>query len=59
MQHDNEINATNVVINYKKLESFLAYLEDKTEDVYKREVQQVIERFIKEEITPLNADIIE
>lgn len=53
MQYDNEVNATNVVINYKKLESFLAYLEDKTDDVYEREVQQAIERFLKEEITLL------
>lgn len=38
-----------VLVDYKELENFLAYLEDKTEDVYKREVKQAIERFLKEQ----------
>jgi len=42
------------VINYKELKSFLAYLEDKTEDVYEHEVQQAIERFLKEQVTKFN-----
>lgn len=46
------------VINYKELENFLAYLEDKTEDVYGREVEQAIERFLKEQVTKINGDII-
>lgn len=50
--------ATNAVVNYKDLESFLAYLEDKTEDVYKEEVQQAIERFLTDEITTMTDDII-
>ena len=35
-----------VLVDYKELENFLAYLEDKTEDVYEREVKQAIERFL-------------
>lgn len=46
------------VIDYKELESFLAYLEDKTEDVYQKEVRQAIERFMKEQIIEISADII-
>ncbi|SFA44125.1 hypothetical protein SAMN05216169_100911 [Anoxybacillus pushchinoensis] len=46
------------VIDYKELESFLAYLEDKTEDVYEREVHQAIERFLKEQVTRISGDII-
>jgi len=38
-----------VLVDYKELENFLAYLEDKTEDVYEREVKQAIERFLKEQ----------
>ena len=30
------------IIDYKELENFLSYLEDKTDDVYEREVQQAI-----------------
>jgi len=46
------------VIDYKELENFLAYLKDKTEDVYECEVQQAIERFLKEQVTTINSDII-
>lgn len=59
MKYQKQNYATNAVVNYKDLESFLAYLEDKTEDVYEEEVRQAIERFLTEEITPLNTDIIE
>ena len=38
-----------VLVDYKELENFLAYLEDKTKDVYEREVKQAIERFLKEQ----------
>lgn len=38
-----------VLVDYKELEKFLAYLEDKTDDVYQREVKQAIERFLKEQ----------
>jgi len=38
------------VIKYNELENFLAYLEDKTDDVYKYEVAQAIERFLTEEV---------
>jgi len=48
----------NAVIDYKELENFLAYLEDKTEDVYEREVKQAIERFLKEQVTTINGDIV-
>jgi|GEM_PF-6963762 len=46
------------VIDYKELENFLAYLEDKTDNVYQREVQQAIEQFIKEHVTTISGDII-
>lgn len=46
------------VINYKELENFLSYLEDKTDNVYKDEVKQAIERFIKEDVTEISADIL-
>lgn len=46
------------VINYKELENFLSYLEDKADDVYEREVQQAIKRFLDEQVTTLNDDII-
>lgn len=46
------------VIDYKELENFLAYLEDKTEDVYEREVKQSIERFMKEQVTTISSDIV-
>jgi len=46
------------VIDYKELENFLAYLEDKTEDVYEREVQQAIERFMTEQVTKISGDIL-
>ena len=48
----------NVVIDYKELENLLAYLEDKTEDVYEHEVKQAIERFLKEQVTTINGNII-
>lgn len=46
------------VIDYKELENFLNYLVDKSEDVYQREVQQAIERFLQEEVTTINGDVI-
>lgn len=47
------------VIDYQELENFLSYLEDKTEDVYQKEVRQAIERFKTEQITTMNSDIID
>lgn len=41
------------VVDYEDLQTFLAFLEDKTDDVYKREVYQAIERFLNEEITTI------
>ena len=46
------------VINYKELENFLSYLEDKTDDVYEREVQQAIKRFLDKQVTTVNGEII-
>ncbi len=46
------------VINYKELENFLSYLEDKTDDVYEREVKQAIERFMNEQVTKITGEII-
>lgn len=46
------------VIDYEELENFLAYLEDKTEDVYQKEVRQAIEQFKKEQITTMTSDLI-
>ena len=39
-----------VEVNYRELENFLRYLEDKTEDVYKKEVEEAIKRFLNEEV---------
>ena len=44
------------VINYKELENFLSYLEDKTDDVYEREVKQAIERFMNEQVTKITGE---
>src|SRR5699024_6095390 len=41
-----------------KLENFLSYLEDKTDDVYEREVQQAIKRFLDKQVTTVNGEII-
>ncbi|HBI0942867.1 TPA: hypothetical protein PEJ62_002890 [Staphylococcus aureus] len=46
------------VIDYKELENFLSYLEDKTDDVYEREVQQAIKRFLDKQVTTVNGEII-
>ena len=46
------------VIDYKELENFLSYLEDKTDDVYEREVQQAIKRFLDKQVTTINGEII-
>lgn len=46
------------VIDYKELENFLAYLEDKADEVYEREVKQAIERFMKEQVTKISGDIV-
>ena len=46
------------VVDFKELESFLNYLADKADDVYEREVQQAIKRFLKEQVTDLDGDII-
>ena len=46
------------VINYKELENFLSYLEDKTDDVYEREVKQAIERFMNEQVTKITGEIL-
>lgn len=46
------------VVNLKELENFFNYLEDKTNEVYQNEVQQAIKRFLTEEITTINSDII-
>jgi len=46
------------VIDYEVFENFLAYLKDKTDDVYQREVQQAIKQFLKDDVTTINADII-
>lgn len=40
-----------ITIEYHELKKFMDYLEDKTEDVYKREVQKSIERFLQEYTT--------
>lgn len=47
-----------VVVDFKELESFLNYLADKADDVYEREVQQAVERFLKEQVTRISGDII-
>lgn len=36
-----------VKVEKKELENFLYYLEDKTENCYKKEVQQAIKDFLK------------
>ena len=46
------------VVDYKELENFLSYLEDKTDNVYEREVQQAIERFMNEQVTTITGEII-
>ena len=46
------------VIDYKELENFLSYLEDKTDNVYEREVQQAIERFMNKQVTTITGEII-
>ncbi|HHW5195341.1 TPA: hypothetical protein ACU2I4_002939 [Staphylococcus aureus] len=46
------------IIDYKELENFLSYLEDKTDDVYEREVQQAIKRFLDKQVTTVNGEII-
>lgn len=48
----------NVVINSHKLEGILEYLSKKTKPAYKEEVDQAIQRFLKEQITSIDADII-
>jgi len=46
----------NVIIEFEKLENFLMYLEDKTQDVYEDEVKQAIDRFLKEQIIVVRTD---
>lgn len=46
------------VVDYKELENFLSYLEDKTDDVYEREVKQAIERFINQQVTKMTGEIM-
>jgi len=48
----------NVVINSQELEHFLKYLSNKTRSTYKEEIDQAIQRFLKEQITTIDADII-
>lgn len=48
----------NAVINSQELEDFLNYLSDKTESTYKDEVDQEIQRFLKEQVTTMDANII-
>src|SRR5699024_6998228 len=45
-------------VDNKELENFLSYLEDKTDDVYEREVQQAIKRFLDKQVTTVNGEII-
>lgn len=47
-----------VVVDQRELEAFLNYLADKADDVYEREVAQAVERFLKEQVTKLDGDII-
>ncbi|WP_281245060.1 hypothetical protein [Lentzea albida] len=37
-----------LAVEKKELETFLSYLADKVEDVYKDEVEQAIKRFLDE-----------
>ena len=46
------------VIDYKELENFLSYLEDKTDDVYELEVRQAIERFMNQQVTKMTGEIM-
>lgn len=38
------------IIDYKELEAFLNYLANKADEAYKREVNQAVERFLKEQV---------
>lgn len=46
------------VVDYKELENFLSYLEDKTDDVYELEVRQAIERFMNQQVTKMTGEIM-
>lgn len=37
-----------ITVDEKELENFLNYLQDKVEDVYKKETEKAIESFLKE-----------
>ncbi len=38
----------NITVNYKELERFLEYLQDKIEDCYKAETERAIKEYLKE-----------
>lgn len=42
-----------VVVDLVELKIFLDYLSDKTENVYEKEVDQAIDRFLKERVTTI------
>ena len=46
------------VIEMDELKNFLAYLSDKADDVYSREVEQAVERFLSEQVTTMGGDIL-
>lgn len=48
----------NAVINLQELEDFLKYLSNKTKSPDKEEVEQAIQRFLKEQVITIDADII-
>src|SRR5690625_5541548 len=47
-----------LLLEKKKQENFLSYLEDKTDDVYESEVQQAIKRFLDKHVTTEKEEII-
>lgn len=47
-----------VVVDRQELEAFLNYLADKADDVYEKEVDQAVERFLEEQLTKLDGDIL-
>src|SRR5699024_180891 len=44
------------IIDYKELENFLSYLEDKPDDAYEREVKQEIKRYLYKQVTTINGE---
>lgn len=43
------------VVDKQELEAFLNYLAD---EVYEREVQQAVERFLQEQVTTISGDVL-